>query len=629
MTIIYGTARTTSGQPVIGRHVTVTLNRGAFIGTVFLTVAGGTTTDRNGYWEVELLPNSSLTPVNTYYIVRQFGLKFYVEVPDSVTPIAASSLLLNAPGNPIPLSTYVNSIGGFTGALTAENLAGILAGAGEGAQNLITSIDGRTGVVTLNDRYASISHSHSGVYAPIVHTHDYSATSHNHDGTYVKTGEETVTSVKGLTGAVNLDGVYSGIGHTHASGVGTVTSVQGRDGAVTLDDMFADVGHLHTGVYSPTAHNHTGVYSPVAHLHDARYVQQGEEAVTSVNGQTGAVVVSGSGGAVDSVDGLTGTVDLSTSYSALAHNHSGVYSVVAHNHDSAYSALSHNHAGVYSVVAHNHDGVYLKPGDEAVDTVDGRTGAVTLSDLYSGVAHNHSGVYSVVAHNHDAAYSALAHTHTYPVTSVDGATGAVSLSSTYAAAAHNHTGVYSPVAHNHDAAYSAIGHNHSGVYSVVAHDHAGVYSPVAHNHDSAYSALTHNHDATYSAIAHNHTGVYSPVTHTHTEFTAGTWTNATMGSGVGGTLQYRSEPIYGLVRLKTTARIYASGAVAAGATLATLPVGARPAHECKFAIAQGAEPTQNLITVKIATTGVMTIVNLALSGTQASGLVIDFTFSTT
>ena len=563
MTVVYGTAVNASGQKAKSVRVVATLNKGAVQGTQFISFAAETNTNALGYWSLDLVPNSQITTPNTYYVIRVNATRFFINVPASASPVAASTLIVSVPSNPLVNDTYVNSIAGLTGTITAEQIQAV-AGAGSGGSGAVSSVDGQVGTVSLSGTYASIGHNHHGDYSPLDHTHhELSPVSHTHDVRYVQKGQEAVTSVAGLTGAVDLDEVYAAYDHTHVGGeAAPVTSVQGRTGAVTLTDLFAPTVHSHTGVYSPVSHNHNSTYSALSHIHDSRYVKIGEETVKSVNGQTGDVVISGGGGggAVDSVDGRTGVVTLTDLYSASGHNHDSAYAATSHNHDSAYSAAGHTHS-------------------YPVTSVDGLTGAVSLSSSYSATGHTHSyaavshtHAYASDTHNHDSAYAASGHTHSYPVTSVDGLTGAVSLSSTYSASGHTHAG-YATTSHNHDSAYSATGHTHS--YPVTSVDGltgavslSSVYSAAAHNHNSSYATLSHNHDASYATTGH-----------THSQFTAGAWTNVTMAaSPVAGQIQYRSEPMYGIVRLKTTARIWASGGtVAAGSTLGTLPAGFRPA----------------------------------------------------
>lgn len=116
--------------------------------------------------------------------------------------------------------------------------------------------------------------------------------------------------------------------------------------------------------------------------------------------------------AVDGLDRYSVTIDTLTQYVAGNHDHAGVYSPVAHNH-----------AGVYAPVVHNHDGVYATAAQGAL-----AASAVQPGDAVSDLAN-------------DAGYLTSA-----PVTSVDGKTGAVSLSADYAAADHLHPGVYATAA---------------------------------------------------------------------------------------------------------------------------------------------------------------------------------------
>lgn len=526
MTLVYGTVTNVSGQAVYNALVSVTLPSGGIDGETIVSTRRQVRTNKFGYWEMDLVPNSEILPANTYYVVRHLGVRMYIVVPDSNDLVSVSSLIVNIPQNPLSSATYVNDIDGHYGSISQATISAIVGGGGGGG-GAVSSVDGRTGIVTLNDKYATLAHTHTGSYSLITHhhnasysalTHDhnlsYAGLSHIHDTRYVKLGEESVQTVNGMTGHIELDEAYAPLDHTHpGGGGGAVDSVEGRTGAVTLGDLYSDVAHDHADTYAPILHTHESIYA------------------------------------------------------ALLHNHDSSYAASAHNHDAAYSVLGHTHTGTYSDVGHTHS--------YPVTSVDGLTGAVSLSSTYAASGHNHSGVYSATTHNHDSAYSATGHTHSYPVTSVDGLTGAVSLSSSYAAASHNH--------------------------------------------NSSYSALSHNHDASYATTGH-----------THSALTAGAWSSATMTTNVGGTLQYRSEPAYGVIRLRTSARIYSiSGTFSAGSTLATLPVGARPVSDFKVICYQGAEPTQNVMIIKVATSGAVTIVNsISLTGTQSAGIIIDHSFST-
>jgi hypothetical protein len=93
--------------------------------------------------------------------------------------------------------------------------------------------------------YAPVVHTHTGVYAPVIHSHiDYSLTGHTHTGVYAP--------------AVHVHtGVYAPVVHSH-----TEYSLTGH----THTGVYAPVVHTHSD-YSLTTHTHTGVYAPVVHSH--------------------------------------------------------------------------------------------------------------------------------------------------------------------------------------------------------------------------------------------------------------------------------------------------------------------------------------------------------------------------
>lgn len=82
----------------------------------------------------------------------------------------------------------------------------------------VASVDGRTGVVTLADLYAAISHSHSQsqVTNLVDDLSGKASTSHNHDGSYSASGH-------------NHTGVYSVVGHLHVAPAAPVALVDGAN----------------------------------------------------------------------------------------------------------------------------------------------------------------------------------------------------------------------------------------------------------------------------------------------------------------------------------------------------------------------------------------------------------------
>jgi len=161
------------------------------------------------------------------------------------------------------------------------------------------------------------------------------------DTWFLSGGEQSAHGVKKNDAAgmrSSLD-VYSKSESDALSGGGAVDSVNGQTGAVILSA--ADVGAMPSNYSAP---------------------------VDSVNGQTGVVILNAAdvgalpsnytppAAPVTSVNGETGAVNLSAadvgaqvagSYAASNHNHSGVYATASHTH-SEYAASNHTHSGYVS-----------------------------------------------------------------------------------------------------------------------------------------------------------------------------------------------------------------------------------------------------------------------------------------
>lgn len=269
--------------------------------------------------------------------------------------------------------------------------------------------------------------------------------------------------------------------------------------------------------------------------------------VDSVNGETGDVTLNASDvGAlpdtftapVQSVNTFTGDVSLTASDVGAAgsgHNHDAAYASAGHTHpasalddltdvDTSTSPPGGGQALVFDGAAtvwepgdvaeagHNHDAAYAPAGhghDYPVDSVDGRTGAVTLGDLYADAGHGHAHPVTSVntetgdvtldaadvgaspdTHHHDADYAAAGHTHDHPVDSVDGRTGTVTLGDLYADSGHNHDAAYAAAGHGHDYPVDSV-NGETGNVNLSASDVGA--APSGHNHDAAYAADDHGH----------------------------------------------------------------------------------------------------------------------------------------
>ncbi len=118
------------GAAIKGAQVVVTLAAGnatTITPQVELSsVVIRTTTDANGYWSVNLIPNANINPANTTYSVQPPGLDAYsISVPSTGGPFQSTSpsVLVNTPGTLAPATT------GITGNLTVsgnESITGTL-----------------------------------------------------------------------------------------------------------------------------------------------------------------------------------------------------------------------------------------------------------------------------------------------------------------------------------------------------------------------------------------------------------------------------------------------------------------------------------------------------------------------
>lgn len=174
---------------------------------------------------------------------------------------------------------------------------------------------------------------------------------------------------------------------------------------------------------------------------------------------------------VKTVDGMKGHVRLWDRYAPIDHAHGGEYAPASH------TAETNPHSVTAAQVGAEPEGAVAeheaKPDphsqyttvDEAaaaapVQSVDGKTGAVDLSDTYAGKTHNHDGTYDPAGTgaSERAAHESAPDPHPQyvtsddleppPVTSVDSRTGDVTLDDLYAGKTHNHDTSYQPKSDN-------------------------------------------------------------------------------------------------------------------------------------------------------------------------------------
>ena len=176
-------------------------------------------------------------------------------------------------------------------------------------------------------------------------------------------------------------------------------------------------------------------------LYNLPGMEDAEPPVTSVNDKTGEVVLN--------------AADVGAS--PANHGHEGVYQPVGD-----YALTSHNHDGVYQPV-----GNYLTSFTEEDPTVPDHVKVISTTQIGNWNTAFGWGDHS--AQNYAKKSDII--TPSYPVTSVNGKTGAVTLSAGDVGAAAS--------SHSHD--YAASNHSHS-IYAASNHNHSGVYAPASHSH---------------------------------------------------------------------------------------------------------------------------------------------------
>jgi hypothetical protein len=184
-------------------------------------------------------------------------------------------------------------------------------------------------------------------------------------------------------------------------------------------------------------------------LYNLPGMEDAEPPVTSVNDKTGEVVLNAADVGASPAD----------------HGHEGVYQPVGD-----YALTSHNHDGVYQPV-----GNYLTSFTEEDPTVPDHVKVISTTQIGNWNTAFGWGDHS--AQNYAKKTDII--TPSYPVTSVNGKTGAVTLSAgDVGAAASSHSHDYAASNHSHSN-YAASNHNHSGVYAPASHSHS--YVPTSGN----------------------------------------------------------------------------------------------------------------------------------------------------
>lgn len=129
MVVIQNRVLDVSGDGIEGVQVTASLASPGYLddGTIISSVST-TSAATTGLWSLDLPPNTDINPAGTHYRIREAGRTSAIVVPDTAGPLEMVDLLVAAPDDPDSVTVGV------------------------------TSVDGRSGIVSLSDLYAALSH---------------------------------------------------------------------------------------------------------------------------------------------------------------------------------------------------------------------------------------------------------------------------------------------------------------------------------------------------------------------------------------------------------------------------------------------------------------------------------------
>lgn len=128
MVVVQNRVFDTSGTGIEGVAVAVSLASPGYLTDGTIVSSASATSDEDGLWSVDLPPNTLINPSGTHYRVREAGRTSAIVVPDTTGPLEMTDLLVAAPEDPDSVTVGV------------------------------TSVDGRSGIVTLSDLYAALAH---------------------------------------------------------------------------------------------------------------------------------------------------------------------------------------------------------------------------------------------------------------------------------------------------------------------------------------------------------------------------------------------------------------------------------------------------------------------------------------
>lgn len=188
MTVVNSTVQTPAGAPVAGLRVKALLISNAewlSSGTIRIIKSAETITDSAGAWSLTLLPQSGYEEVDTHYLILE-GIEQHHCVVPAVGPVTLRSCLVDPatlnPSDPTPDPLYLARIerGAVNGvaSLGADGKvpASQIPAGGATDHGALTGLADDDHTQYHNDargdaRYSLLGHNHSGVYAPVAHSH--------------------------------------------------------------------------------------------------------------------------------------------------------------------------------------------------------------------------------------------------------------------------------------------------------------------------------------------------------------------------------------------------------------------------------------------------------------------------
>ena len=349
--------------------------------------------------------------------------------------------------------------------------------------------------------YALASHNHSGVYAPVSHSH-------------------TASNITNLTGYKKGD-TGAAIGETDTLLIAIGKLEKALDGK-QVAGSYAAASHSHSeyqpkGSYAAASHNHDTAYAAKSHGH----------AWGEITGKPSTFTPAGHNQASNTITAMTGYTKASAVTAIAATDSLNVAigklekALDGKQASGSYALSSHNHSGVYAPASHSH----------TWDSVTGKP------STFAPAAHNQAAntITAMTGYTKPTSTGAIATTDTLiaAIGKLEKALDGKQAAGSYAAASHNHSGVYQPAG-----SYAAASHNHSGTYAPVSH---GNHVPATQTANNKIFLRCDNtwHTITPAEIGAQPAGSYAAASHTHTGYAAASHTHPylpTSGGTISGAL---------------------------------------------------------------------------------------------